>query len=253
MLGFVKNPRLMALAERLARRQMRKQIPDPEFRKRLTPDFTIGCKRILPSNKWYPALVKDNVEVVTEGVKEVRRHSIVAEDGVERPIDAIIFGTGFEVTDMPVATQVRGRDGRLLGEVWDGSPRAHLGTAIAGFPNFFMMLGPNTGLGHSSMVYMAESQIAYVMDALRCMSERDLETVKIRAEAAEAYNERVEERMEGTVWNTGCASWYLDDTGRNATLWPDWTWRFRQRTRSFDPEEYLLEARRPAPAAAAVA
>jgi len=253
VLGFVKKPRLMALAERLARRQMRKQIPDPEFRKRLTPDFTIGCKRILPSNKWYPALVKDNVEVVTEGVKEVRRHSIVAEDGVERPIDAIIFGTGFEVTDMPVAKQVRGRDGRLLGEVWDGSPRAHLGTAIAGFPNFFMMLGPNTGLGHSSMVYMAESQIAYVMDALRCMSERDLETVEIRAAAAEAYNERVEERMEGTVWNTGCASWYLDDTGRNATLWPDWTWRFRQRTRSFDPEEYLLEARRPAPAAAAVA
>ena len=156
---------------------MSKQISDTELLEKVTPDYTLGCKRVLPSNKWYPALDKPNVELVTSGVKEVRRNSVVDEDGNERPVDAIIFGTGFEVTDMPVAKQVRGRDGRTLDELWQGSPRAHLGTAVAGYPNFFMLLGPNTGLGHSSMVYMIESQVAHVMDALRAMDEGGAHTV----------------------------------------------------------------------------
>jgi cation diffusion facilitator CzcD-associated flavoprotein CzcO len=242
VLGFVKNPRLMGIVERLARRHMRRQIPDPELRRKVTPDYTIGCKRILPSNKWYPALAQPNVELVTDGIEEVRSSSIVGKDGVERPVDAIIFGTGFAVTDMPVAKQVRGRDGHTLDERWRGSPRAHLGTAIPGFPNFFMLLGPNTGLGHSSMVYMVESQIAYVVDALRAMRDREVETLEVRADTVDGYNQAIEGQMEGTVWNTGCASWYLDDTGRNSTLWPDWTWRFRQRTARFEPSEYELTA-----------
>ena len=177
---------------------------------------------------------------MTDGVAEVRPTSIVGSDGVEREVDAIIFGTGFQVTDMPVGKHVRGRDGRTLDEVWQGSPQAHLGTAIAGFPNLFMLLGPNTGLGHSSMVYMIESQIAYVLDALRVMHERDAKTVEVREEVADRFNEGVDRQLEGTVWNTGCASWYLDDTGRNATLWPDWTWRFRRRTARFDAGDYVL-------------
>jgi cation diffusion facilitator CzcD-associated flavoprotein CzcO len=251
VLGFVKRPRLMGLAERVAKAHMRKQISDPELLRKVTPDYTIGCKRILPSNRWYRALGKPNVELVTDGISEVREHSIVTADGVEREVDTIIFSTGFHVADMPVGKQVRGRDGRTLDEMWEGSPRAHRGSTVPGFPNMFMLLGPNTGLGHSSMVYMIESQIAYVLDALRTMDRSGASAVEVRPEAVEAYNAAIEEQLDGTVWNTGCASWYLDDTGRNATLWPDWTWRFRQRTARFDAGSYeLVPAREREPATA---
>src|SRR4051794_2443749 len=241
VLGFVKNPRFMGVAERMAKRHMQKQISDPELLEKVTPDYTIGCKRILPSNKWYLALGEPNVELVTSGVKEVRGNAVVDEDGVEREVDAIVFGTGFHVTDMPVAHAVRGRAGRTLEEHWRGSPRAHLGLTIDDFPNFFLMLGPNTGLGHSSMVYMIESQIAHVMDALRALDTNGAEILEVREDVLERYNAKVDEQLDGTVWNTGCKSWYLDATGRNSTLWPDWTWRFRQRAAGFDPAHYRLE------------
>jgi cation diffusion facilitator CzcD-associated flavoprotein CzcO len=249
VLGFVKDPRLMKVVERLARGHMQAQIDDPELLEKVTPDYTIGCKRILPSNRWYRTLGKPNVELVTGGVSEVRPRSIVAADGTEREVDAIVFGTGFMVTDIPAAHRVRGRGGRLLDDLWHGSPRAHLGSTIAGFPNLFFLLGPNTGLGHSSMVYMIESQIAHVIEALRVMRERGAETIEVRAEAQERYNAALERKLDGTVWNTGCASWYLDHTGRNATIWPDWTWRFRRRAARLNPAEYALEAPVAAPQA----
>jgi cation diffusion facilitator CzcD-associated flavoprotein CzcO len=251
VLGFVKRPRLMRLLERAARLHIRRQIADPEVRRKVTPDYTFGCKRILPSNAWYPALDQPNVELVTDGIREVRPHSIVSSDGVERPVDAIVFGTGFRVTDMPAARQIRGRDGRLMHEAWEGAPRAYLGTAFPGFPNLFMLLGPNTGLGHNSMVYMIESQIAYLLGALREMEANGIETIEVSREAVERYNDELQERLDGTVWNTGCSSWYLDDTGRNVTLWPDWTWRFRQRTARFDPAPYAIQKRQPERAAVA--
>jgi cation diffusion facilitator CzcD-associated flavoprotein CzcO len=247
VLGFAKDPRLMKVAEKIARKHMERQLSDPELREKVTPDYTIGCKRILPSNDWYPALARENVELVTDGIAEVREHSIVTDDGAEREVDAIIFGTGFHVADMPVARQVRGRAGATMDECWRGSPRAYLGTAVAGFPNLFLLLGPNTGLGHSSMVYMIESQVAYVVDALRAMDRDGTEVAEVRPETVEAYNRELDRRMESTVWTTGCSSWYLDDTGRNATLWPDWTFRFRQRTRQFDPADYELRTRRAVP------
>jgi cation diffusion facilitator CzcD-associated flavoprotein CzcO len=240
VLGFVKNPKLMRIAERVAKRHMRSAISDPELLEKVTPDYTIGCKRILPSNKWYPALGKPNVELVTSGVKEVKRNSVVDEDGVEREVDAIVFGTGFAVNDQPVAKQVRGRYGRTLDELWQGSPRAHLGLTVAGYPNFFLLLGPNTGLGHNSMVYMIESQLAHVMEALRAMDKGGAETVEVRQDVLDGYNAAIEEQLEGTVWNTGCKSWYLDANGRNSTLWPDWTWRFRRRAAEFKLSEYRL-------------
>src|SRR4051794_24763948 len=247
VLGFVKHPRVMKLAERVARRHMRKQISDPELLAKVQPDYTLGCKRILPSNRWYPGLDRPNVELETGGITEVREGAIVTGDGREIEVDAIIFGTGFHVTDMPIAQMVRGRDGRSLDDVWQGSPHAYRGTAVPGFPNLFMLLGPNTGLGHSSMVYMIESQVNYVIDALRLMRARGAEEVELRQEALDAYRQELDERMEGTVWMTGCSSWYLDDTGRNATLWPDWTFRFRRRTARFDPAPYELRTARPAP------
>jgi cation diffusion facilitator CzcD-associated flavoprotein CzcO len=240
VLGFVKRPRLMRLAEAVARRHMRRQISDPELLRKVEPDYTIGCKRILPSNRWYRALGKPNVELVTDGISEVRERSIVTADGAEREVDTIIFSTGFHVADMPVGKQVRGRGGQTLDEAWQGSPRAHLGSTVSGFPNLFMLLGPNTGLGHSSMVYMIESQIAYVLSALKTMKREKADTVEVRGGAVASYNQAIDALLDGTVWNTGCASWYLDDTGRNATLWPDWTWRFRQRTARFDVANYEL-------------
>jgi cation diffusion facilitator CzcD-associated flavoprotein CzcO len=247
VLGFVKQPKLMKVVERLARKHMDRQISDPVLRRKVEPGYTIGCKRILPSNEWYPALGRDNVELVTDGIAEVRERSIVTKAGDEIEADAIIFGTGFHVTDMPVANWVRGRGGRTLRDSWEGSPQAYLGTAAPGFPNMFMLLGPNTGLGHSSMVYMAESQIAHVIEALRRIRGRGADVFEVRPEVVKRYNASIDERMRDTVWSTGCTSWYLDDTGRNSTLWPDWTFRFRRRAARFDPAEYEL-SNAPAPA-----
>jgi cation diffusion facilitator CzcD-associated flavoprotein CzcO len=242
VLGFAKRPGLMRLLERGARAHLRHQIADPGLRRRVTPSYLLGCKRILPSNRWYPALARDNVELVPEGLAAVTERGVVTAGGQEIEVDAIICGTGFHVTDMPIAGLVRGRTGDTLDEAWQGSPRAHLGTTVPGFPNLFLLLGPNTGLGHSSMVYMLESQAAYVANAVRAMRERGLAAVEVRREAAARWSARVDARASGTVWNTGCASWYLDATGRNAVLWPDWTFRFRRRLRRFEPAEYVLRA-----------
>src|SRR4051795_744091 len=197
VLGFVKQPKGMKLLEKVGRRHMASALADPELIAKVTPDYTIGCKRILPSNDWYPALARDNVELVTGGIAEIRPHSVVAADGSEREVDAIAFGTGFHVVDMPVAKMVHGRDGRALEDVWDGSPNAHLGCTVAGFPNLFILLGPNTGLGHSSMVYMIESQVAYVVDALRALRRNGHRTVEVRPDVQERYNRDVQRRMKG--------------------------------------------------------
>jgi cation diffusion facilitator CzcD-associated flavoprotein CzcO len=239
VLGFVKRPPAMRLLERVSRRHMARSLP-PELIEKATPDYRLGCKRILPSNDWYPALARDNVELVTDAVTEVRERSIVTADGTEREVDAIVFGTGFHVVDMPVGRMVTGRDGKTLADVWNGSPRAHLGCTVPGFPNLFILLGPNTGLGHSSMVYMLESQLAFVIGALRELRARNAATVEVRHEVAEKYNAELQARLQGTVWSTGCHSWYLDAQGRNPTLWPDWTWRFRLQTARFDPAQYEL-------------
>jgi cation diffusion facilitator CzcD-associated flavoprotein CzcO len=244
-----RNRRMRKLATKLAMRQLRAQVPDPELRERLTPRYEIGCKRILPTDDWYPTLMKSNVEVVTDGIREVRGRSIVSADGTEREIDTVILATGFHVTDLPVAGLLRGREGRTLADVWDGSPRAYKGAAVAGFPNLFFLVGPNTGLGHSSIVFMIESQIAYVADALRTMRRRGALTVEVREEAQASYNRELEELTRGTVWVTGgCASYYIDRKGHNATLWPYFTWPFRTRTRQFDDAAYALGASAPAPA-----
>ena len=241
VLGFVKQPRAMKLLERIAGRHRERALKDPELIAKTTPHHLIGCKRILPSNDWYPTLARDNVELVTDGVAEVRERSIVTTGGRELEVDALLFGTGFHIIDMPIGRIVHGRDGRSLADVWAGSPHAHLGSTVPGFPNLFILLGPNTGLGHSSMVYMIESQIAYVMDALKAMGDADV--VEVRPEVEAAYHAEMQRRMQGTVWNTGCTSWYLDAKGDNPMLWPDWTWRFRRRAARFDPSEYVIVRR----------
>ena len=240
VLGLVKQPRLMALLERIARRHLREQVADPALRARVTPAYAIGCKRMLPSNHWYPAIAAPNVELVTDPIREVRARSIVTASGAEHAVDTIVLATGFKVAEMPLGAWVRGRDGKRLADAWRESPRAYLGTAMPGFPNLFVLLGPNTGLGHSSMVYMIESQLNHVLDALRVMEERGAAVAEVEPAVAAAYDRELDARLAKTVWSTGCSSWDLDASGRNVALWPDWTWRFRRRTRRFDPARFRL-------------
>lgn len=244
---FFTNPRLEGVPRAIALRHLRRQVADPELRARLTPTYQVGCKRILMSNDYYPALTRPNVEVLTEGIREICEHSIISTDGTEREVDTIIFGTGFHVSDSPFARRLRGRDGRLLAEVYAGSPQAYRGTTVAGFPNAFMLLGPNTGLGHTSVVVMIEAQLGYVLDALRFMRERGVATVEVRADAQLAYNRKIQDDLRSTVWNAGgCASWYLDANGKNTALWPTYTWRYRRLMRHFDPGSVSAVADAPA-------
>ncbi len=227
--------------EQMARHHLDKQVADPELRARLTPSYAIGCKRILISNEYYPAIQQPNVELVTDGIREVRGSSIVSADGSERAVDVIILATGFRVTEMPFARWVTGRGGRRLADHWSGSPAAYRGTAVAGFPNLFLLLGPNTGLGHTSVLVMLEAQLRYVMECLRHLERSGMATLEVLPEAQEAFNVSVQSRLRDTVWNSGgCRSWYLDPTGRNTTIWPGMTWPYVRLMRRFDPAAYRL-------------
>jgi cation diffusion facilitator CzcD-associated flavoprotein CzcO len=230
---------LQPLTRRLGMRLLEQQVADPDLRRKLTPDYAPGCKRILLSRRFYPAIQRPNVELVTEAVREVRGRTVITASGAGHEVDTIIFGTGFHVTDIPIAKQIRGLDGRTLQDTWAGSPQAHRGTAVTGFPNLFLLLGPNTGLGHTSVVLMAEAQVDYVVGALREMDRRHVPALNVQARAQAAWNERVQRAMKGTVWTAGgCASWYLDRNGLNTTLWPGFAFRYRRLMRRFDSRNY---------------
>jgi cation diffusion facilitator CzcD-associated flavoprotein CzcO len=250
--GFRGNKLWQKVMRTAGLKHLHAQVSDPELRRKLTPDYAMGCKRILISNDWYPALAQPNVDVVTDGIAGIRPHSIVSNDGTEREVDTIIYATGFFVTDMPIAHRVRNRHGRTLAEEWQGSPRAYKGTTIAGCPNLFFLTGPNTGLGHNSIVYIIESQLEHIMRVIKAMDERGAATIEPRPEAQEAYTASVQKRMKGTVWTSGgCASWYIDAKGINSSLWPSFTFEFRHRLKTFDPAAYVISpraARAPRPA-----
>jgi cation diffusion facilitator CzcD-associated flavoprotein CzcO len=248
--------RLSAVPERIARAHLTRQVADPALRERLTPRYEIGCKRILMSDEYFPALQQPNAELIADAIERITPTGVVTADGVEHAADAIVWGTGFRVTDMPYVEWLRGRDGRVLGDVWrEHGMQGLRGTTVAGFPNLFMLVGPNTGLGHNSIVFMIESQVAYVMDALDALEARGAVACDPRPRAQDVFNETVQRRMRGSVWTKGgCASWYLDAHGRNTTLWPGSSWSFRRAARRFDPAEYELLAPRSsaAPALAGV-
>jgi cation diffusion facilitator CzcD-associated flavoprotein CzcO len=240
VIGLAKQRRFLTPVGRLARAHLHRQVRDPKLRAALTPDYTIGCKRILISNDYFPAVAAPNAELVTAGIAEVRPHSIVTRDGVERPTDTIVLATGFHVTDLPIAGKIRGRDGRSLADVWADGMVTNRSATVAGFPNMFLLVGPNVGVGHTSMVYMIESQVAYVDDALQTMAAEGLAVLETTPQAQEAYRRLIAQKSTGTVWvGGGCASWYLDKHGHNTTLWPDFTFRFRKLTRKLDRENYV--------------
>jgi cation diffusion facilitator CzcD-associated flavoprotein CzcO len=233
--------RLSKIIEKAGRRHLERQVKDPELRAKLTPDYSPGCKRILVSNDYLPSLGRPNVEVVTGGIAEIREHSVVDANGVEREVDTIILGTGFHVTDLPIADRIRGRDGQTLAQHWSGTLSALRGTAVAGFPNLFFVLGPNTGLGHTSVVLMAEAQAGYIRQALEHMERAGVGAIEPRQEVQDAWNEELQRKSAGTVWlNGGCTSWYIDPNGKNSTLWPDHTFRFFAAMKRFKPSEYRI-------------
>jgi cation diffusion facilitator CzcD-associated flavoprotein CzcO len=221
--------------------RVKMQVRDRKLRDKLRPSIRAGCKRILLSNDWYPALCKDNVDVVDGRIREIRERSIVTADGAEHEVDTIVYATGFHVTDPPLSYSVRGRDGVAMGELFEReSPQALRGTTVNGFPNYFIVVGPNTGTGINTLVFNMESQFNYIVRALEAIDALGAEAVEPRAEAQESYNRMVQDLLRGTVWTTGCASHYIDHNGRNVSLWPHFMLTFRAQTRRFDPAEYVL-------------
>ena len=246
LLAFTGKGRLRAIAEKQALAHLARQVADPALREALTPDYRMGCKRVLISNDYFPAVAAPNVSLVPYGVTEVRGSTVVAADGSEHELDVLVFATGFQVMDLPVAHRLTGRSGETLAEHWQARPvTAHRGTTVAGFPNLFLLLGPNTALGHSSVVLMIEAQISYVVAALKAMDRHGAGSVDVRQSQQDRYNTDLQRQLATTVWSQGgCKAWYTDDSGHNFTLWPTHTYTFRQQTARFDEEAYELRASR---------
>ena len=239
--AFVKRPAQLRAAQRIALRHLAKSVTDPALRATLTPEYVMGCKRILLSNDFYPALSASNAEVVAAGLAKVDGSTVTAQDGSTREVDAIIFATGFRATDVPIANRVRGTNGGTLAEAWGGDMRALRGTTIAGFRNLCLVIGPNTGLGHNSMIHVIESQLDYILDYLKTLDRLGLAALDARPDAQQRWCAGIERRMASTVWSTGgCVSWYQNAAGRNPTIWPGSTLRFRHATRRVDLAEYTV-------------
>jgi cation diffusion facilitator CzcD-associated flavoprotein CzcO len=238
-LGFFVNPKLVNPAMKFARSYLERRVKDPALRAKLTPDYRLGCKRVLLSSDYYPALSQPNVEVSTTPIRTIVHDGIVTADGVHHAVDAIICGTGFQVNDVGTPFDVTGTGGADLSVRWlrDG-PEAYLGTSIADFPNFFMLVGPNTILGHNSMIYMIESQVQYVADCLRELERRDARTMNLRADVQHKFNTEIQRDMQRTVWASGCHSWYQTKAGKITAIWPGFTFTFRRRTRRVRSSEY---------------
>ncbi|MFI5299494.1 MAG: flavin-containing monooxygenase [Polyangiales bacterium] len=239
-LFFTKYPDVLKVGERIARRHIIKHVRDPALREKLTPKYRLGCKRALLSDEYYQAVTRPNVDVITDGLRELRARSIVDAQGREREVDAIVYATGFRVNEYMHGLKVRGVGGRGLEKDWSEGASAYLGITVAGYPNLFLLMGPNTGLGHNSMVFMIESQVAYVIDAIKTLIARGLRVLDVQRAAQQRFDDEVQARLTRTVWATGCQSWYLGENGRNSTTWPGFTFEYRARTKRFDAENYAL-------------
>ncbi|AYV56874.1 NAD(P)/FAD-dependent oxidoreductase [Leptospira kmetyi] len=239
VIAFTIHPGLMKALEFFAKGYIKKQVKNPELRQKVTPNFTIGCKRVLISNEYYGALQKPNVTVITTPIQEIRENGIVTQDGVEHPIDALILATGFQAAEAMAPFELKGLGGLDLNDAWKNGAEAYLGTTVSGFPNLFLIVGPNTGLGHSSMVLMIESQINYTLQCILSLRKKRLKFINVLKEAQDKYNQSIQKRLEKSIWNTGgCVSWYRTKSGKNTTLWPGFTFEFRLKTKSVNLSHY---------------
>ncbi len=240
LIGFRKDTWMNAVGVRMAMRHLRRQIPDERLRRQVTPDYTFGCKRVLISNDYLVALSRSNVSVVTESISEVTADAIVAADGQIYPADILILGTGFQATDFLAPMRVIGRGGRDLNEAWRNGAEAYLGLTIPGFPNFFLLYGPNTNLAHNSVVYMIESQIRYILGCLQLLVRRPGAFLDLKPERLQRWEEEMQTRLDRSVWSAGCANWYKNANGRITNNWPGFTFEYRWRTRAPKFEDYEL-------------
>jgi cation diffusion facilitator CzcD-associated flavoprotein CzcO len=222
------------------RRRLKKEIPDPELREKLVPNYPMGCKRVLISNDYLPALSRPNVNVITDRIESVTERGVRTADGVEREHDALILGTGFAAHEFLAPMAVRGRGGRDLNEAWRDGADAYLGLAVAGFPNMFMLYGPNTNLGAGSIITMLESQIGYVVQAVQELRRAGARWMDVRGDVQSAFNDEVQRRLEGTVWTAGCNSWYRNEAGKVTNNWTGFVTEYRRRTRRPDPADFTL-------------
>jgi cation diffusion facilitator CzcD-associated flavoprotein CzcO len=244
--GTAQRPELLAALERLSRLHMRLAIADPDLRRKLTPEYRIGCKRILFSNDYYRALARPNVALVTDRIVRATAGGLVTADGTEHRFDALVCSTGFAIEEVFLGLDVRGRDGLTLSQAWANGIEAHRGTTIAGFPNLALLSGPNTGTGSTSQIYMIEAQIHYVLRLVELMKARGAGAIEVTAEAQAEYNASLQARMQRTVWlQGGCSSWYLDSSGVNRTLYPGRGSEFHRSLRTVHEGEYQLEPLRP--------
>jgi cation diffusion facilitator CzcD-associated flavoprotein CzcO len=232
------SPRLSRIPERASLHHLRRCVSDPVLREKLTPKFQFGCKRVLISDDYWPTFERDNVELVTEGIAEIRSDAIETTDGAQHPVDAIVLATGFALGLATARFPVTGRDGRRLSEAWSQGAVAYKGMTVSGFPNWFILMGPNTGPGHTSVLVYTESQIAYVLQALRVLRAENLRTLDVRQDVQDDYNAGLQRRMKHTAWSSGCNSWYLGADGGNHALYPGFASEYCVRVRRFRASEY---------------
>ena len=225
------------IAVRMFKHNLDDQVSNPELRRALTPDHVLGCKRVLISPDYYSTLERPNVELVTQGVRELTKSGVVAEDDSERAVDVIVLSTGFESTQFLAPMEIRGHDGGDLNEAWREGANAYLGMTVAGFPNLFVMYGPNTNLGSGSIIFQLESQMAYIADAVERL-RRTGGVLSVRREVQQSFDSEMQSRLSTSVWQTGCHNWYIDEHGRNTNNWPGFTIEYRRRTRRLDPADY---------------
>jgi cation diffusion facilitator CzcD-associated flavoprotein CzcO len=238
--GMTRHRWLLRPFQALARARIRSQIDDPELREKVTPEDEIGCKRIMLTDDWYPTLTKPNVELVTERIERVTSAGIRTADGAERPADVIVLGTGFETHGFVAPMEITGRGGRTLTEAWAGVPKAYLGISVPGFPNMFLLYGPNTNGGSGSVIYVVEAAARHVLGALDELGRTGARTIELRQEAADAFDRELRDALPGTVWHSGCTNWYVDEDGNDPNQWP-WLWStYRRRTATVDPQAYRL-------------
>lgn len=239
--GGIRHPAAMRLVQALARHNIHRSVKDPAMRRLLTPNYVAGCKRILQSNHWYPALTKPNVQLVPHGVKAIEGSRVIAADGSAHEVDTIILGTGFEITAPPIAERIKGRSGVPVAQRWKGSPEGYLGTMVLDCPNAFLMIGPNLAVSSSALIII-EAQLAYIVDALKQARTKGYRTIDVDPERHRRYNERLQEALQHTVWNIGgCQSYYLDANGRNSTAWPWSTFEMRRQLASFQPQDHIVQ------------
>lgn len=237
VIGFAYAPRVNELLESLVRYHLAREVRDPVLRARVTPTYRLGCKRVLISNDWYPALQRENVELVTDGISAIEPAGVRTADGTLREVDALILGTGFRVSEYLSAIRITGRGGAELNDVWRTSLRNYLGITVSGFPNLFLLMGPNTGLGHNSMIFMIEAQARYAAAALGAMRDQSVVAIDVRPEVERAFQTELARKMKNTVWTTGCQSWYQTADG-DVFLWPAATVDYWLRTRHVKLRDY---------------